>query len=346
MKNTIEWIDNLRVFALFFVVILHVSSVGLYQFGNIPMSIWWICNFYDSLSRFCVPIFLMITGALMLSREYQLGYFLKNKFVRIVVPFVFWASVYLSLNLFNKLRAEETSNAFDVFKYLFNEIYASGIYFHFWYVYVIIGIYLFIPILSKWSKDASFNEQLFFLAIWILVTHLALYEKFSLKLDLRYFSGYLGYLVLGHFLYQTTFKNSKIVKKTVLFFLVIGFAIAFLGTFFLTKIHNAYLPDYFHRYLVFDVIMMSIGIFLLFKESKISLKNSFIQKVRNELSQKSFGIYLMHVLVLYFFKMFGLDAFVINPIIAIPLVTILCLFVSWVILNLIEKLPYGKYVVS
>ena len=74
-----EWISNSRVLATVCVVLLHVASSVLYKYNQVPNSHWWIGNVYDSFVRFSVPLFLMITGALLLGRQHDYPIFLKRK---------------------------------------------------------------------------------------------------------------------------------------------------------------------------------------------------------------------------------------------------------------------------
>jgi surface polysaccharide O-acyltransferase-like enzyme len=161
--NNIVWIDNLRVLATISVVFLHVSCPLLYKFESNPD--WWCGNIYDSTVRFCVPIFVMITGALLLPKQYDLTHFLKSKVIRILFPFLFWSFVYLLFNLFVKKTRGENLTLIDTINYVIISI-KKGTSYHLWYVYMIIGVYLFIPIISKCIKICSEKEILYFLIIW------------------------------------------------------------------------------------------------------------------------------------------------------------------------------------
>jgi len=94
-NNPVNWIDNLRVLATISVIFLHVSASVTAKFGSISFITWTIGNIYNSSVRFCVPIFVMITGALLLPKDYEISDFLKKKFIRVVLPFVFWGIIYL-----------------------------------------------------------------------------------------------------------------------------------------------------------------------------------------------------------------------------------------------------------
>ncbi|OWP82967.1 hypothetical protein BWK59_13040 [Flavobacterium davisii] len=70
-NENLSWITSLRVLATFSVIFLHSASAILYLYGTISAFDWWIGNIYDSIVRFCVPIFLMISGTLILSKDYE-----------------------------------------------------------------------------------------------------------------------------------------------------------------------------------------------------------------------------------------------------------------------------------
>ncbi|POR16914.1 hypothetical protein BWK58_15200, partial [Flavobacterium columnare] len=94
-NENLYWITSLRVLATFSVIFLHTSAEILYQYGKTSNANWWIGNIYDSSVRFCVPIFLMISGALILSKDYKnITEYLKKRVLRIIFPFLFWSIVY------------------------------------------------------------------------------------------------------------------------------------------------------------------------------------------------------------------------------------------------------------
>ncbi len=88
------YFDHLRVFATFAVIILHISSSRNWYTADVNGSEWQVLNFYDSLSRWSVPVFLMISGSLFLNREIPLKKMYSKYILRLAVAFVFWAVIY------------------------------------------------------------------------------------------------------------------------------------------------------------------------------------------------------------------------------------------------------------
>lgn len=339
----IAWANNLRFFATVSVIFLHVTAGILNQYKSVSSFVWWTGNIYDSLVRFCVPAFLMLTGALMLNKNYELNYFLKKKFLRIVLPFIFWSMVYISFALNNKLLQRPEMSFFEIIKWCFN-LFKSGSSVHLWYIYMIIGIYLFIPIINKWIQNASEKEVLYFLFIWILtiIFDLPFFSKFRINIDLTYFAGFLGYLILGYYLSVKKFKYSTAKIRFIAMLLIfVGVSTTIFGTYFLTK-RDGIFNDCFYNYLSIGVLISSVGFFIFIKY--LNIFKLFFLRIINFISKFSYGIYLVHILVLNFLDTLCINYKFIEPVFAIPLTTLVCLFISSMIVYLVNSFPFGKYI--
>ena len=343
-KENIEWVNSLRVFATFGVIFLHVASPMLYEYGNISNLDWWVGNIYESSVRFCVPIFLMISGALILSKTYEsTGEYFKKRFLRILLPFLFWSIIYIVSSLFLKFINGEHLSFIEVLKFTFLK-FRDGASFHLWYVYLIIGLYLIFPIIGKWLSKSNKHEIKYFLGLWLLTifAHLPFIKKFIPNIEISYFSGYIGFPILGYYLSKTNFNFNR--KKAVYILLILtGILITIFGTFFITK-HKGVFYDgfYTYSYLSLNVIIFSIGIFLLFKNFvKLGTKATSVILF---FGKYSYGIYLVHNLVLWALRGVGFSFAFINPIIGIPITSVLCFIISTFIILVINKLPFGKYI--
>lgn len=96
------WVSNLRVIATIAVVFVHTASSLVTKFDLLPIELWNYANFYGAIFRFCVPVFVMITGVLMLNKEGEIGVFFKKRFVRIGLPLLFWSVCYVLWSIFIK----------------------------------------------------------------------------------------------------------------------------------------------------------------------------------------------------------------------------------------------------
>ncbi|WP_165501854.1 acyltransferase [Pedobacter frigiditerrae] len=337
-KEDTSWLDNLRVVATISVIFLHVAAPFLYKFDKISGFNWWTANVYDSLVRFCVPIFVMITGALLLPKDYELSDYLKKRVTRIILPFIFWISIYL-LHVLSTLK--------NGFKLPFLEMLNIGstkiaykTTYHFWYIYMIIGIYLFIPILSKWVKRATEKDIIYFLVLWVIAIIIAnpLFLKHIPDFNLKYFSGFVGYVVLGYYLSIRNFEKVKHIRTISFFIFTTGVLLTIFGTYFLSISNGRFTID-LYTYFSPNVVIAAIGLFLFFKHT--NLVNPQLKVIRKFTNKHSFGIYFVHILVLYYLSRFGVNGAVFGVVFGIPLTTILCLAISGLIIYLLKKLPFG-----
>ncbi len=345
-NTRVRWIDNVRILATIFVIGLHVSAYGMIgEFNAIDgaNANWWICNFYESIFRCCVPLFVMLTGALLLPQILPLKTFLVKRFGRILIPAVFWGIIYVIYNLIMADNKSVFFSSYDSFRWFRHQL-LDGPISSFWYIYMLAGLYLFIPVLQPWLKLADNKTILYFLSIWLLTI---LVKQFKLMpqqspLELRYFSGYVGYLLLGYYLAHRL-VITQAVYLVALMGAGVGFLITLLGTYWASVTQHAF-SGMFYEYLSLNVLALSAGVFILIKGSGEATGDYRPSRLKESLIRFGFGIYLIHPLPLRIMVYFGLNYKVINPVLAIPLLTLLCLAVSYMIAWLISKLPYGKYV--
>lgn len=337
-----NWISNLRVIATISVIILHVSAeLLLSSFTNPPNVSWSVANLYDSLVRYCVPVFVMITGALMLPQEIELTVFFQKRFKRVLIPFLFWSLIYIANSFLSDLHVGKTFTPLSAMKTICND-FLFGASYHLWYIYMLIGLYLFIPILSKWIRNCSEKEIIYFLIVWAFTVTIGRISHFA-NIRPLYFTGYIGYLVLGYYLANKSFKQTQ--KKMVLYALsliVIG-CLSTAGLTYMASVKKGVFYEEFYNNFNPNVMMVAIGVFLLFK-FKTPVRNKPLLKVSATIDQYSYGIYLVHVLVLLYLNKLGINGRFIHPIVGIPITSIICLGFSTLIVYVLRKLPFGKIV--
>ena len=317
------------------VIIIHVSAGGVMTL-NIDSVNWFVSNFYDSLSRFCVPMFFVISGALLLSKDYKLKDFFRKRLIRILPPLFFWTVVYFIYHNQNYIL---TSFEFIPFLEKLIRAFLYGAEYHLWFVYTLIGLYLSVPILRNWLKNSSDIYVVYFLAIWFFSTLYRIpgFVIYLPKIDVLNFSGYLGYMVLGYFLFNTSFKGT--FKYLLLFIVSIGITV--LGTYYFS-LRQGFFYEYFYDYLSVNIIIACASLFLFFKNKKIRVKG--LDDIVLVISKYSFGVYLIHALILELLVNLKIDMFIINPVLSIPLVSVFCLIISLGIIIVLNKLPFGKYI--
>lgn len=342
--QNLDWINSLRLIALLAVIVLHVSAILLGQYGHVPINTWLTADFFNALVRFAVPVFVMITGALLLHREYELGDFLKKRLSRVVVPFIFWSLVYVGYSLYNEELAF-TDNTQENIRIVLHQLKYGSSY-HLWYVYMLIGLYFFIPILGKFVRNATKREIEYFLVMWMAVMLLAqpILSRYNPQVDLHYFAGYAGYLVLGHYLAYHINYNKRLLAW--LWFLFVAMVLLITtGTYLLYKYTT--LITLLYEPLGPAIVILASIVFLLGRFTKVQLPASVI-KVKDFTNQYNFGIYLSHALILYFLDdPLGISFKLCTPVISIPVTAIICFILSLLLVWLLSKLPWvGKWLVG
>ncbi|NCD71158.1 acyltransferase [Mucilaginibacter agri] len=341
--HNVEWISNLRFVALVAVIMLHASAVLLAQYGKVPISYWFTADVFNAMVRFAVPVFVMITGALNLGRNYELIDFLKRRLLRIITPFLFWSLVYIGYSWYNEEISFENDTWTNVKLVLHQLKYGSS--YHLWYVYMLIGLYLIMPILNKFVCTATQKELLYFLMVWLLVMLFSqpYLSRFKPVVELRYFEGYIGYLVLGYYLTVKEF-HQKHLRLLMLLLFVALVAVITIGTYKLT-LHNYTTTTLFYEPLGPFIVCLSGSIFLFFRFSNPTLP-AFVKQIRDFTGQYAYGVYLCHALFLYLLDLlFDISYKLCSPILSIPLTTLICLVLSVLLTWLLNKIPViGKYI--
>ncbi len=337
--ENINWINNLRLIALYAVIILHATSPLLMQYGKVSMTDWWMADFLNAMVRFAVPAFVMVTGALLLNKEYEIDDFLKKRLGRVVVPFLFWSLVYIWYSWYND-EIVFTSDAWaDIRLVLHNLKYGSS--YHLWYVYMLIGLYFFIPILSKFVRNATEKEMLYFLIVWFAVMMLTqpYLSRYNPAVDMHYFAGYSGYLVLGHYLAFKDF-NIRNLRLWMILLFVTGVILIAVGSWLIIS-YPAWPGTMFYEPVNPAVLMISASMFIIVKLTAPKVSPVVI-RVRDFAGRYNYGIYLGHALILYFLEdPFGINYKLCTPIVSIPLTALICFMISLLLVWVISKIPFA-----
>lgn len=375
--NHIVWLDVMRFVAMFTVVCCHCADPFNFYTGEIPDNIgeikFWGAA-YGAFLRPCVPLFVMITGALLLPVKGEASVFYKKRIPRVLWPFLIWSVLYNLFPWFTGVLGLNPDVILDFFPYSGEEatqqslsvslkniaeipLNFSLLDVHMWYIYLLIGLYLYLPIFSAWVEKASDKAKLWFLVAWGITTLLPYYYEYVSPYlwgtcswnsygMLYYFAGFNGYLMLGHYLRKLEWPVGKILAIGIPMF-VIGYAVTFFGFRHVTSLpeFSDELLELFFTYNSLNVVMMTAPIFMLVK--KVNIKSLTVQKALANLTLCGFGVYMVH----FFFT--GPSVIVMRTIgipvcMQIPCAAVLAFSVSWAIVYLIYKVAgkKAKYIVG
>ena len=330
LKDRIFYYDFLRAFAIFAVILVHVDGMVGYSFNNLKVALPGLCT---TMALTGVPIFLMLSGALLLNRNYSLGGFFKKRFSRIIYPFLFWMLITSVIGVVCL-----SWSGIDVV----NEFF--GITSHTWYIWTLIGLYLFMPVANSFIKEYGIRGVEFFLAIWLITILFDIYRPDLLKhLVLTNFAGFFGYVVLGYYLDNKKFRLSD---RAMFFIGIILFVVFSLIHMFVMyneiKIYSEY-------YLNIITVCQSVGVFLSVKYldaisdngrnlySKI--KSNFIGKSIVSVSICSYGMYFAHYILIKYFEQFKIHSLKLWIVLIIVI-----FFLSWLVTYIFGKIPLIKIV--
>ncbi|GHT67944.1 membrane protein [Bacteroidia bacterium] len=309
---------------------------------------FWV-SLIDSLVRSCVPLFVLASAYLLLPIKGSSRDFFKRRFVRVLVPFIVWSLLYAVLPVCwgGFAVADVRSN----FVQLCTNMLPSAS--HLWFVYMLIGLYLFMPVLSPWLKSVSKRGEQAFLLVWAISTFWhygnalvgdlygeAFWNEFH---TLFYFSGFIGYLVLAH--YIRTYIDWSLRKSICIgtAFFIIGYLFTAIPFYHLTVVAGTlYELELSWRFCSPNVAMMTFGIFIMMKH--IRLGSGVVYSIVRRISQLSYGMYLMHIFILNL-SYYLLHGYFSTPV-TIALVAVSTFAATAIAARLLSLLPKSKYIVG
>ena len=347
----VVFLDYLRALACLTVIIVH-SCEFFYIGAEHPLCITSLAdlhwaNLIDSLFRPAVPLFVMASSYLL-----------------VPFPYFIWMILYALIPQFGSSWADMDLAA-NARTLLFN---FPGIAGHLWFVYMLLGVYLLMPIISPWIKTLTKRGEEIFIGVWFLTTFIpflrylgqaelygeAIWNEFSL---FYYVSGYIGYVVIAHYIrtYVIDWSWRKVLSVGLPLF-VVGYAIT-AGWFYWYALSEvgvnaegmilgsmADLRDVeaSWRFCTPGVAMMSVALFIGFK--KITCDKGWFYRLITDISKLSYGMYLIHIFVLNFvFR--GLTGNLPTPL-AILSTAVTTYIISYLLTKVISYLPKSKYIIG
>ena len=330
------------MFAIFAVVINHCTISGKLDIQSFD---WSVSNFYFSVVQWGVPVFVMISGALFLGREQTLQKLFRKNILRIVTAFVFWSVFYACWRYFVTHE-----------KHSIREMLLSMIkgHYHMWFLFVIVGLYMIVPFLNKIvenQKLAVYYVILAFLFSFLFPQMIELIglkytgpseimNEFISKLRMEFVLGYSGYFVLGYLL--SRIRINKIAEIIVYLLGICGFAITvFVSARFARSDISTGIV---FGGLTVNVLLCSAAVFVFAKQHlNKPYQNEKAVKVLSYLSKSTFGVYLVHPLVIDCLSRFaGISALSFSPIISIPAIALLVFTVSMGVSAILNRIPFVK----
>ena len=343
-------LDYLRVFASVAIILLHVATQNM-NYVELAGTEWNIYNICNGVSRWGVPVFVMMSGALFIPREIPTKTLYKKYISRMAIAYVVWSAFYaivdpIGIPIFT-----------EGYKISITEImgnFISGAV-HLWFLPMIIGLYMCIPLIKQLTKNDSLIKYFLLLSFVfcfiktqteLVVTNLlsgsvqtifenvnTLFKNFNINLVL----GFTSYFILGFYLNKTE------INILIYILGVIGLVSTILLNLAASKNAGKSLETFYSAYSI-NVILMAIAVFVWFKYN--AKGNDKLNKIIVKLSKYSFGAFLVHIFILKVLHTFGIQSTNFHPVLSVPSITIFTAIASYLISLVLNKIPViKKYIV-
>lgn len=337
-SKRIVYLDYLRVYAAFAVICIHSLKYGSVEFHSVE---WWTYTAYNSLIRWAVPVFVMISGVFFLDNKKPLSpkKLYLNNILKLVTAYLFWTIVY-RLCFYPQALSVKSLVAEILYSIVYPEV-------HLWFIPMIVCLYLIVPVLRKITE--SRKTMRYFLLISLAFTFIVpLVQKIAFfqaegniisQANFYFTLGYVPYFVLGYYMNSLDFSKSREITAYILGF--IGVVGSFVFTVLASDRQKGINLFYTNGNSIF-ILLESVSIFVF---AKCRLKK-FTGKRITVFAKYSFGIYLIHLAVIYVFRKFNINSLTIAPVVGLPLFALLVFCISLFISFILNKIPFiNKYIV-
>lgn len=346
-KNRIFYYDIVRAFAILCIISCHVFADYVTKTAIFSTKFWYYALFLNSLRDIGVPLFVILSGSLLLDKYEPLKTFAKKRITRVLVPYLFWGTIFILAFAFvfnNNLN----DLIFNVFS-----LTPEGIANFFWFVPMIFITYVvifIINVLNHHNKNTMKITLIISLIALVLMNFNVLHYQKPL-IDLYYSI----FAVFGYFLVNVDFSKNRFIdaspEKLFIIFLVLSLLFYILEVYLNSR--TCISLNKFKARSQFDFlnVITTISIFLFFRyfsecSGKINefytrIKGNTVGKAIFSISICSYGIYLTHILIRELLLKFVLTP--IKPFMGISifstLTLILTVICSWLLILALSKVP-------
>lgn len=348
-QKRIAYLDLVRVVACVLVVLVHVAAREV-EYYNVQSWQYMVANAFHILAFSGVPLFVMISGALVLQPEKEIGIkdLLIKKTLHFFVLYYIWKFFYQIVMM--QERGIPLSGETIKTELILALVKQRG-YYHLWFLPMLAILYMVVPMIKKSVADK--NVCRYFLCVFVVVAllfpTLFLYEfKFKYMFvslfsyhDFSFFSGYLGYFILGHYLHR--WQQDITAKKRGRLLLTGAAALllaCILGTY---AARESGMPDYsMQSPFVITNFFTTVGIFLVCQNlgnKKESEQGNYEAMPYRKAAELTFGIYLVHPLCLKLFEEMKLEQWLEVPVLTIPVVLAGTILISGFVTAWLKLIP-------
>lgn len=342
-NRRVLYFDYLRILATFAVVVIHVVSTS-WDHADTRTLEWNVYNLYDGASRWAVPVFIMISGALFLGRQQSINRLFKAYIRKMCIVFAFWSTLYALWGYY--ITCSITTAEIFVRELIVGR-------YHLWFLPTIIGLYLIVPFLDKIVEDKK--NTFYFLILAFLFSFLIpqcirilgfideeLSQAFSglqASANIHFMIGYSGYYVLGYALNITKLSEKQI--KVIYIAGICGLVFTIAATAVASILMHTPITVYGH--FTINTLCVAAAVFTFAKEHFNDYTSVSREKRLAYLSKSCFGVYLIHLFVLDILSEFiGLTTQSFNQFLSVPVISLLVYFISLCLSLALNKVRFVR----
>lgn len=333
MRQRDTSLDIIRIFACLMVVLMHSPIPSANASGLFLVALSYI-------TAPCIGLFFMVSGALLLPVKNDYFTFLRHRFGKVAIPTVVWSLIYIYI------RWDFSESEIKIWQTIASLPFSAQGEGVLWFMYTLCGLYLLAPILSGWLVRASKREIEFVLILWAITLCYPLLEIWFLINDsntgpLYYFGGYVGYFLLGYYL-KNFYKNISLTICCVV--ALVGVALLWA-----TKRIGIEL-DFYSVFWYLSIFIVALCIVLWKLVYHVVKDRKFGEttiKTLSLVSNLSFGVYLVHILVMrYWLWRQPLINSIKDYAFQTILITVITLIISFLGSLIVAKSPIGDFVIG
>lgn len=296
-EGRILYYDILNILACFCVIWLHCNGM-VHKY--IPITAWKTSLIVEVIAYWAVPVFFMLTGATLMDyrKKYDTKTFFLKRIKKTVIPFFLWSVLIFIWKYFtHRIEIENIS-----FRAIMNILILNQQENIYWFFWAIFSVYLSIPVLSLLTEEKNRKVLWYIVIVSAIFNSIPLFSNITKISHNKYFnfpvaSGYIMYVVLGYLI--ATQKINK-GKRYLIYSLGIFSAILrYVVTYYLS-VRDGSTNKLLFEYLYFTALFLALAVFVFIKNINFDkiIKSEKTAKIISRISSCSFGIYLMHRVIM------------------------------------------------
>ena len=341
-KNRILYADILRTLTIYAVLIIHVCGVNWYS--SIGTSEWYVINTSMTMLRWCIPIFFMLSGIVILDPKYNLT--LKKLYTktipRLVIALIFWSLLYRTLSPITSIILNIKEVTSDDWHKIYSEIFLGTPWHHLWFMYAIISIYVLSPLIRVFTAHAEKKHYIYFLVLYFIFGSLIpkINAAYGVHISFGIYDlySYTGYFIAGYFFakYELTSLQKKLLYTAgilTMIWMVASSTYAGMQGILSTQYFENIGPH---------TMIVAYAVFVFAKET---ITNNFhIKKLQDNkyitlLANCSLGIYLVHDFFNVILGILNINTGTFPAIISVPVLSLGVYLASLTVVLVIRKIP-------